>query len=122
MNDVPISRIAWLAGVVAIQASCLLADHNTANSLTGTVTVAFVFPDGTNRQASLTYGDVLRILTDNPVPKGVPIGDYKIDWWIFGALQHLKIPFEVQKNEGEVSFTKIGSYGNDATRRWVYYL
>ena len=63
---------------------------------------------------------------NQPLPKNIYVDNYKIDWWVYGALQYFNLPFEV-RTEGETGLwksviTKIGEYSNGAEGTWVYFV
>ena len=114
----------YILGLVLSVTFCF-ADHPTLNSEKN-ITISFIFPDGTNKSVSLTYTDVNSILREKPLPKDLYVDTYKIDWWIFGALQKLDIPFNVN-TEGQVgkwktTIVKIGKLSSGPDGEWIYYI
>ena len=53
--------------------------------------------------------------------------DYKIDWWVFAALQDLDLPFRTKttgKTGGpwKTTILRIGNYSTGPNGRWVYFV
>ncbi|NLB55458.1 MAG: hypothetical protein GX811_06795 [Lentisphaerae bacterium] len=108
-----------------LYANLCFADHPTLNTEKN-VNVTFLFPDSTNKSVALTKDDVNQALKEKPLPKDLHIDTYKIDWWIFGALQKLDIPFKA-KTEGKTgnwktTIIKIGDLSNGADGEWIFYV
>lgn len=100
--------------------SVTFADH--PQSTQGPVKVSFVFPDGALREITLTYKDCADIFKQRPLPKHIPVEYYKIDWWIYAALQSLDIDFEIQSKNKRTSIIRIDKYENDTNGKWVYFV
>ena len=103
------------------------ADHPTGADPRSEVKVSFQFPDATVRQTTLTIFRCSSILRQKPLPKDVWVDDYKIDWWVFAALQDLDIPFNtktVGKTGGtwKTTIVQIGDYSTGPNGRWVLFV
>ena len=90
------------------------------------VEISFVFPDGSVREIKLSHMDVGNILRDKPLEQDIYVDTYKIDWWVYGALQHLELPFVVETKGRtgywESTITKIGDHASGSEGKWVYYV
>jgi hypothetical protein len=103
------------------------ADHPTSADPRSQVKVSFQFPDATIKQTTLTIFRCSAILREKPLPKDVWVDDYKIDWWVFAALQDLGLPFKTKtigKTGGpwKTTIIQIGDYPTGPNGRWVYFV
>jgi hypothetical protein len=108
-------------------ATFVYADHPSAADPRQQVSIRFEFP---GRVAKETKFDMFRcgeILGKKPLTKDVWVDNYKIDWWVFAALQDLGLSFKaktVEKNYGlrETTILRIGEYESGAKGEWMYYV
>ncbi len=84
--------------------------------------VSFEFPDGTTNAITLTYNSVLDAFQKRPLPKGVSLAVYKIDFWVYGALQSLDLPFETKTVRGQTAIVRISKTANGSGGEWIYYV
>ena len=70
----------------------------------------------------MTYNAVLDAFRNRPLPAGVSPTVYKIDFWIYGALQVLEIPFKTKTVKGGTTIEQIGEAANGEKGKWVYYV
>jgi hypothetical protein len=108
-------------------ASPAYSDHPTSiEDPNQKVEISFIFPNGSVYESNFSYFDIQNILLKNPLNKDIYVDNYKIDWWVYGALQHFKLPFEVN-TKGRTGYwesviTKIGDYTNGSEGNWAYYV
>ncbi|MHC1727298.1 MAG: hypothetical protein AB9866_15045 [Syntrophobacteraceae bacterium] len=108
-------------------ASFAHADHNTLADFRRQINVKFEFPGGTVKETTLTVNRCHEIFKKKPLPKGVWVDDYKIDWWVFAALQDLNLPFKAEttgKTGGpwKTTILQIGEYPSGPQGTWIYYI
>lgn len=104
-----------------------MADHPTAADPRSEIRVAFQFPGSAVKQTTLTVVRCYEIFRRKPLPKDVRVDDYKIDWWVFAALQDLNLPFTtrtVGKTGGpwKTAIVSIGDYATGPRGKWVYFV
>jgi hypothetical protein len=115
-----LKQIKVIAVIIVALCSISFADH--PQSTEGPVTVSFHFPDGSAKEVTLTYKECSDIFVQKPLPKFIPVESYKVDWWIFAALQKLDLQFEIETVKKRTSITRIGEYKNDEKVKWIYYV
>lgn len=98
-----------------------VASFPIGNSETN-VTVSFEFPDRTTNAITLTYISALDTFQKRPLPKGVSPTYYKIDFWIYAALQSLDLPFETKSVRGETTIVRVSKTANGSDGEWIYYV
>lgn len=104
-----------------ISAPQCVASWPIGNSETN-VMVSFEFPDGTTNAITLTYNSVLDAFQNRPLPKGVSPTVYKIDFWVYGALQSLDLPFETKTVRGQTTVVRVSKTANGSEGAWIYYV
>ena len=104
-----------------LSASVCVASFPIANSETN-VTVSFEFPDGTTNAITLTYDSALDAFKKTPLPKHVSPTYYKIDFWIYAALQSLDLPFEIKTVRGQATIARISKTASGPDGEWLYYV
>ena len=104
-----------------LSASLCVASFPIGNSETN-VTVSFEFPDRTTNAITLTYSSALDAFKRKPLPKGVSPTYYKIDFWIYAALQSLDLPFETKTVRGDTTIVQIAKTANGGDGEWIYYV
>ena len=61
-----------------------------------------------------------------PLQENIRIESYKIDGWVYGALQYFNLPFVVETKgttgHWKRTITKIGEFANGPEGGWVYYV
>jgi hypothetical protein len=88
----------------------------------GPISVSFIYSNEKSDETTLGNMEIHKILKDKPLSKDIRITGYKIDFWIYGALQKLSISFKQEINNGKVTITKIGEITNSEEGKWVYYV
>lgn len=116
-----VSRIVLTLFFGVLGSSLCFASHPSANTRTN-VTVSFVFPNGSTKQKIMTYDSVLDAFRKKHLPAGVSPSGYKVDFWIYGALQALEIPFTAKTMKGQTTIEQIGEASNGTKGNWVYYV
>jgi hypothetical protein len=107
--------------------SIACADHPTAADLRSQVNVRFEFPGGFTKETTLTVFRCREIFKQKPLSKDVWVDNYKIDWWVFAALQDLGIPFKTKTigNTGglwKTTILQIGEHRSGPKGEWIYYV
>lgn len=99
------------------------ADYLTTSN--GPIEVSFYYNDQV-RTTVVNLGDFQDIFKPEELPEHVGLEGYKIDIWVFTALQKLKLPFDgVTRGEGGVYktvITEIDGYKNGSKCNWIYYV
>jgi hypothetical protein len=103
------------------------ADHPTLADFRNQVHVRFEFPGGLIKESTLTVNRCSEIFKQKPLPNNVWVDSYKIDWWVFAALQDLDLFFKTEttgKSGGprETTLLQIGEYQSDSKGKWVYFV
>jgi hypothetical protein len=98
-----------------------VASFPIGNSETN-VTVSFEFPDGTTNAITLTYNSALDAFRKKPLSKKVSPTYYKIDFWIYAALQSLDLRFETKTVRGETTIVRISQTASGPDGEWIYYV
>jgi hypothetical protein len=98
-----------------------LASFPIGNSETN-VTVSFEFPDGTTNAITLTYNSALDAFRKRPLPREVSPTVYKIDFWIYAALQSLDLHFETKTVRGQAMIVRISQTASGPDGEWIYYV
>lgn len=78
------------------------------------VTVIFEFPDRDPVRVDLTYEETVPLVGDKL--------NYKIEFWVHGALLKAKLASTVSRDDGHVTLTSIGGIANGADGKWVYWV
>jgi uncharacterized membrane protein YkvA (DUF1232 family) len=103
------------------------ADHPTLSDFRNQINVRFEFPGGLIKETNLTVSRCSEIFKQKPLPKDVWVDSYKIDWWVFAALQDLDLPFKTVtagKSGGfhETTILQIGEHRSGPKGKWVYFV
>jgi hypothetical protein len=103
------------------------ADHPTLADFRSQINVRFEFPEGSIKETTLTVSRCSEIFKQKPLPTDVRVDDYKIDWWIFAALQDLDLPFKTKtigKTGGpwETTILQIGEHQSGPKGKWVCFV
>jgi hypothetical protein len=92
----------------------LLGLASPAPALGERVTVTFEFPDRDPVRVPLTYDETVELINDKL--------NYKIDFWVYGALKKANLASVEDRQDGHVTLTSIGGVANGPAGRWVYYV
>jgi hypothetical protein len=76
------------------------------------VTVTFDLPDREPVRVALTYEETVPLVHDKL--------NYKIDFWVHGALIKAKLANAREIRDGHVTLTSIGGVANGPAGHWVY--
>jgi hypothetical protein len=119
------SHILIIISFILCTVFSVLADHpSSIGDPNKKVEISFEFPDGAIKKGTFSYYDIQSILNQKPLSKSVYVDNYKIDWWIYGALQYFDLHFEVRTTGKtgywESTITEIGNYSNGKKGKWVY--
>jgi hypothetical protein len=104
------------------------ADHPSARGrMRSPVNVRFELPGGVVKETNLDATRCYDIFKQKPLDKDVWVDSYKIDWWVFAALQDLGLSFKTKttgKTGGpwETTILQIGDYASGQKGKWVYYV
>jgi hypothetical protein len=101
--------------------SVSVASFPTANGETN-VSVSFEFPGGTTNIISLTYDSALDAFKKKPLPEDVAPTPYKIDLWVYAALQALNLPFKTKTVRGDTAIEQVAKTSNGPDGEWIYYV
>ena len=99
---------------VLVALGLLLAPASPAPALGERVTVTFEFPDRDPVRVPLTYDETVDLIDDKL--------NYKVDFWVYGALKKAKLASVADRQDGDVTLTSIGGIANGPAGRWVYYV
>ncbi|MCB1591299.1 MAG: hypothetical protein KDI90_02495 [Alphaproteobacteria bacterium] len=110
--------------VVILSAQLVYADYLTTSN--GPIEVSFHYNDQV-RTTVVNLGDFQDVFKPEELPERVVLEGYKIDIWVFTALQKLNLPFDgITKAEGtgfyKTVITEIDGYKNGSKCNWVYYV
>jgi len=78
------------------------------------VTVFFEFPDRDPVRVDLTYEETVPLVNDKL--------NYKINFWVRGALLKAKLASTQETRDGHVTLTSIGGVANGGPGHWVYWV
>jgi len=104
-----------------LTASVCVASFPIGNGETN-VSVSFEFPDGTTNVMTLTYRSALDAFKKNPLPESVSPTPYKIDFWIYAALQSRDLPFKTKTVRGDTTIEQVAKTTNGPDGEWIYYV
>lgn len=114
--------------VLILICTVFLAQFAYADYLTtaaGPIEVSFHY-NSKIQKTVVDHSDFQTIFKVENLPKNVGLEGYKIDIWVFTALQKLKLPFDgITKSDGfsyKTTITDVDGYKNNDQCRWIYYV
>jgi hypothetical protein len=101
-------------GMTRAFVACLMAltFASSASAVGERVTVIFEFPAREPVRVDLSYEETVPLVGDKL--------NYKIDFWVRGALIKAQLASTEETREGQVTLTSIGGVANGPEGRWVY--